>query len=424
MRRSFTIFSLILALLYPVPPTSADGVDEWLEEHEIDMYGFVDVRGGAWLNGDDIQHEKDVSLAELRFQLDVTRNFNWGNIKFKGDLVGDAVTEEIEGELRELNLFFSPLDYMDIKLGRQILTWGTGDLLFINDLFPKDWESFFIGRDKEYLKVPNDAVKASLFFDLVNMDLVYIPVFNGSIYIDGSRASYWNPILGRIVGKDFIFDDQERNSFPDDSEYAARLYQNFGSIEMALYVYSGFWKTPEGLDPVTGKAIYPKLNEYGASARGPVLGGIGNLEVGYYDSRDDREGTDPFLRNSEWRLLAGYERELAPEFTGGIQYYLEWMQDYDAYVSSAGQYVKDEYRHLFTLRLTKLLLNQNLILSFFVYYSPSDEDGYLRLNSQYKLTDQWAAVAGGNIFFGAEDHTFFGQFNENNNLYAGLHRTF
>ena len=100
------------------------------------------------------------------------------------------------------------------------------------------------------------------------------------------------------------------------------------------------------------------------------------------------------------------------------------MQDYDAYLSSAEQYVKDEYRHLFTLRLTKLLLNQNLILSFFVYYSPSDEDGYLRLNSQYKLTDQWAAVAGGNIFFGAEDHTFFGQFNENNNLYAGLHRTF
>ena len=148
MRRSFAIFSLILALLYPVPPTSADGVDEWLEEHEIDMYGFVDVRGGAWLNGDDIQHEKDVSLAELRFQLDVTQNFDWGNIKFKGDLVGDAVSEEIEGELRELNLFFSPLDYMDIKLGRQILTWGTGDLLFINDLFPKDWESFFIGRDK------------------------------------------------------------------------------------------------------------------------------------------------------------------------------------------------------------------------------------------------------------------------------------
>ena len=240
-----------------------------------------------------------------------------------------------------------------------------------------------------------------------------------------SRNQLFKIFSGYILSlRDDPGEDQEQNSFPDDSEYAARLYQNFSSIEMALYVYSGFWKTPEGFDPVTSKGIYPQLNGYGASARGPVWGGIGNLEVGYYDSRDDREGTDPFLRNSEWRLLAGYERELAPEFTGSIQYYLEWMQDYDAYHSSAGQYAKDEYRHLFTLRLTKLLLNQNLILSLFVYYSPSDEDGYLLFNSQYKLTDQWAVVVGGNIFFGAEDHTFFDQFSENNNLYVGLHRTF
>lgn len=422
MRRSFAIFSLILALFYSASPTFAGSGEEWLAEHGIDIYGFMDVRGGAWIS--DNLYEKDASLAELRLQLNVARDFSWGNIKFKGDLVGDGVTEEIQSELREFNLFFSPFNFMDAKLGRQVLTWGTGDLLFINDLFPKDWESFFIGRDNEYLKLPNDAVKVSLFSDLVDADLVYIPVFKGSTYIDGSRVSYWNPILGRIAGNDFTFDDQERNSFPDNSSYAARLYHNFNSFETALYAYSGFWNTPEGLDPVAARLIYPRLNEYGASARGPVLNGIGNLEAGYYDSSEDRDGTDPYIRNSEWRLLVGYEQELAPDFTGGIQYYLEWMQDYDAYQHSAGQYTKDEYRHLFTLRLTKLLLNQNLLLSFFVYYSPSDEDGYLRLNSQYKITDQWSAVAGGNIFFGADDYTFFGQFEENDNLYVGLRRTF
>ncbi len=66
-------------------------------------------------------------------------------------------------DLREASLVFSPSADTDVKVGRQILTWGTGDLVFINDLFPKDWVSFFIGRDVEYLKAPSDALKVSAF---------------------------------------------------------------------------------------------------------------------------------------------------------------------------------------------------------------------------------------------------------------------
>jgi len=159
----------------------------------------------------------------MRLQLDLTRDADWAVFKLKGDIVGDQVEEDVNGEMREMNILFSPLDYVDIKLGRQTLTWGTGDLLFVNDLFPKDWESFFIGRDDEYLKAPSDAVKGSIFSDLLNIDLVYTPLFNGSQFIDGARLSYWNPILGRTAGRDFIFDDQERDAIFQDSEYAARL---------------------------------------------------------------------------------------------------------------------------------------------------------------------------------------------------------
>lgn len=49
--------------------------------------------------------------------------------------------------------------------------------------------------------------------------------------------------------------------------------------------------------------------------------GIGNVELAYYDSRKDRSGCDPFVRNSEFRLLVGYEQEVAKDFTAGIQYY-------------------------------------------------------------------------------------------------------
>ena len=81
-------------------------------------------------------------------------------------------------------------------------------------------------------------------------------------------------------------------------------------------------------------------------------------------------------------------------------------------------------RHVVTLRLTKLMLNQNLTLSGFNFWSPNEKDGYFRFRASYKLNDAWLAEAGGNIFYGAEDDTFFGQFENNTNLFVGLRRNF
>ena len=77
-----------------------------------------------------------------------------------------------------------------------------------------------------------------------------------------------------------------------------------------------------------------------------------------------------------------------------------------------------------TLRLIKLLLRQNLKLSLFAYYSPSDNDAHLRPQISYKLTDNWLLVGGANFFLGQSDATFFGQFEENSNAYAGLRYNF
>lgn len=424
-RTRLIIFILCFGLIMPLSlPAWAEALEDLkgllYDKYGIDVYGFLEARGGLRLRDD--PHEKDASIGEMRLQTDLSRDFELAELKVKFDLLGDTVLEEVVLDLRDLYLSFSPLDIMDVKVGRQILTWGTGDLLFVNDFFPKDWVSFFVGRDTEYLKAPSDAVRVSMFFDLFDMDLVYVPEFDGSVYIDGSRLSYWNPMLGRIAGRDFIFHDHKPDDFGTDSEYSLRLAKNIEGTELALYGYHGFWQTPEGVDPVIPLLIYPELSIVGASIRDALLGGIGHLEFGYYDSRDDGSGDNPNIRNSEFRFLAGFERELSQDFTGGIQYYLEYMQDYEEYERHlpTGMNKKDEYRHVLTLRLTKLLMNQNLTLSFFTYYSPSDADGYVRPKISYKINDEWIAEAGGNIFFGSDDHTFFGQFKKNTNAYAAL----
>jgi len=429
IKKRFIIVLLFFALSVvfsssTVAETLPDIKDFLYDKYEIDAYGFFEARGGLRLQND--PYQKDASIEEVRLQTDLSRDFDRVELKLKFDLLWDAVVEEFDADLREFTLAFTPFDMMDVKVGRQILTWGTGDMLFINDLFPKDWVSFFIGRDVEYLKAPSDAVRVSLFLDSFDVDFVYVPEFCGSEYIDGSRLSYWNPLLGRTAGRDFVFRDDYPNDFGKDAEYSIRLSKNITGIELALYGYYGFWKEPEGMDPAAMKLTYPELFVCGTSVRGAMFGGIGSAEAGYYYTRDDGSGKDPLVRNSEIRFLTGFEKELVRDFTGSMQYYLEYMQDYDEYENSlpAGMEKADEFRHVLTLRLTRMLMNQNLELSFFTYYSPSDADGYARPKIHYKINDQWAAEVGGNIFFGENNYTFFGQFKDNTNAYAALRFNF
>lgn len=412
----------------PFVQAAAGASDEKVSEPNafkfpIETHGFYEVRGGYRLQND--KHEKDMSIMENRFQLDLASYLDWADLKFKGDFIGDLVEEQGDFDLREANIFTRPTDYMDVKVGRQILTWGTGDLIFINDLFPKDWESFFIGRATEYLKAPSDAAKVSLFGDLANLDIVFTPQFDPDRFIDGRRISYWNSNLGGTAGQDAIVHTDKPNDWFADSEIAARLYKNIDNYELALYGYHGYWKSPGGQNASMNQAIFPDLNVYGASARGSVGKGIGNLEVGYYESADDQSGKDPLINNSEMRYLAGYTQEIARDFTMGVQYYIEYMMDYDAYKSNlTGGPARDRDRHLTTLRLTRLLMNQNLQCSLFTYYSPSDKDVYMRPNVNYKVNDNLAMEVGGNIFFGDYPNTFFGQFHDNTNVYLAMRYSF
>jgi hypothetical protein len=389
----------------------------------IEAHGFFEMRAGYRTQND--KYEKDMSIMESRFQLDLSSTTDWADFKLKGDFIGDGVTEEGDFDLREANVFTRPTDWMDVKVGRQILTWGTGDLIFINDMFPKDWNSFFIGRDTDYLKAPSDAAKVSLFNDAANLDIVYTPQFDSDRYIDGEYISYWNGNLGRHAGRDAIVHTDRPNRWFRDDEIAMRLYKNISNYEFALYGYNGFWKSPAG-QTASGQALFPDLNVYGASVQGAVGKGIGNAEVGYYDSADDRSGKNPLINNSEMRYLVGYTQEIGTDFTAGMQYYIEQVLQYSQYkrVMPTTVAARDEYRQLLTLRLTKLLMNQNLRLSLFTYFSPTDKDSYLRPNVNYKVSDNLSMETGANVFFGDYPHTFFGQFEDNTNIYTAVRYSF
>ncbi|WP_372612654.1 hypothetical protein [Halomonas sp.] len=426
----------------PALPTGLDGSAEASREDDDptsggrwldNVTGFWDLRAGSRLQDDPAQDEAFV-LGEARLQLSRTWYTDAATTTVTGDFLYDPVAEEQEVDLetgqgwfdlREANVLLRPLDAVDAKIGRQVLTWGVGDLVFLNDLFPKDFVSFFNGRDVEYLKAPSDAVRVSLFGDAANLDLVYTPRFDPDRFITGERLSWFNPVEGRVTGDDAVISPAVPGDWFNDDEIAARLYRNAGAFELAAYAYNGFWKDPMGM-AVSGELFFPALSVYGTSLRGPGAGGIVSAEFAYYDSREDRAGDDPRLPNSQWRTLVGFERELLPEFTAGVQYYTEITDDFGALRDALPQSADagDRIRHTLTLRLTKLAMNQRLTLSAFNFWSPSADDGHLRFTAGYKVTDDWLVEAGVNAFYGPDETSFFGQLKDNTNAFVAVRRGF
>lgn len=372
--------------------------------------GFGD--GGDWL------------LGEERLRMDVTA---WSEtieaeVNVKIDFFHDAIADEMDMDVREAYLDYTTGPF-DIRLGRQVITWGAGDLVFINDVWAKDWVSFFSGRPLGYLKTGVDGARVRYTAASFGAEFIFLPSFEPDNLPGSDRFSYFDPLLG-VTNRTTV--EPDRNF--EDSEVAARLYTYVAGFDVSGYFYKGYWHEPAVMpnDPMMPTALtlhYPRLNVYGASAQGTVpFGGILSLEMGYYDSEDDRDGVDPMIKNSEFRYLIGYSRAFPDDLTIGVQYFRKEFMDYDNYLATLpmGFPASEDYRDEVTVSIRKQMMQQKLTIYVFGYYSLVDEDFYLLPQVEYKYSDELAVTFGGNFFGGDSNTTFLGQFEENDNVYMSV----
>ncbi|OGW76864.1 MAG: hypothetical protein A3K16_00945 [Omnitrophica bacterium RIFCSPLOWO2_01_FULL_45_24] len=398
------------------------------------LHGFVEADIGLKVNDDKLAAKNGCNMAEeraefrLRYfpdELAILKQWNT-EIFFKADVLMDEYTEQPKWwGPRELYIAFTPFSFADVKIGEQILTWGTGDYIFINDQFPKDYVSFIIGRDDDYLKLPSYAGRLTLSNKFASLDLVAIPAFTPNNVPKGKRISFFDPLFGRVVGTQSDRYFVEPPMKINNTEAAARLYGTVNSYEWALYYNHGFYKSPVGYkNQQAGELYYPELDVYGASIQGPlpVIGGIANFETGLLNSKEDDYAKNRLVQDSTMQYLVGYKRGFKNDFEAGLQCYIIQMMHYTAYKNSLlpGDLKDDKIYQQYTLRLTKLFANQTVNASLFAFYSPVDKDAYLRPSLSWKATDAWSIVIGGNIFLGNQDNADWGQFKGDSNIYSRL----
>lgn len=352
----------------------------------------------------------------VRLQLDASQD-SW-RLLLKGDAAYDHLGRGDQSELRE-----GYVDYMarnwDLRVGRQVITWGLGDLVFVNDIWPKDHEALFAGRPLEYLKRGVDAVKVGVYPEFASFELVAAPHFRASRIPDAGRFHLYDPMP-------VVTNRQTDN--PDGGDWGLRVYRDVAGWDAALYFYRGYWSTPSMRPngPVSTRItyFYPDLSTYGASLSGRLGDGVLALEVARYDSRQDRAGTDFTVPNSQTRLLVAWQTQPWEDFSLNLQYYAERMHDYAAYRAAlpVGFPAERHTNHTVGFRATHLFLHQTLRLS--VYASRANNgDAFINPELLYSFSDRVWGAFGANVFDG-KPWGQFGQLSRDDNLYLQLRYEF
>jgi len=376
-----------LLVLFPMALFAQDDVwddENWGDEEDSAVWsGFLEAGLGTRFDEDPLVDKRN-TLEELRWRIESEWRPGKVTVGVRADAIYDAIESKWDADFRDLTAAFSLGDTIDVKVGRQVQTWGTGDLVFLNDLFPKDFISFFAGRDDEYLKAPGNAARFTWYSDAINADFVWTPIFEPDIYLTGERFSFYSPQAGENIAPSPPFHAPEPDESFSNGEFALRLYRTVESTEYAVYAYRGFFKQPP----------FAEMNAYGASFRRPAGPGLFNIETSHYDSDTDQT-----------RFLLGYEWEAQPRFTVGLQYYLERNE-------------AAKNRYMLTNRLTYRAGMDKYTWSLFTFYSPSDDDYYFRPQFTYRHSDEWSLTAGANLLGGDEAHTFFGQLDDASNAYV------
>lgn len=394
---------------------------------EVDVHGYLLGTASSRISGQPLNtgEKGNWLLAEERLQLEVSAESDAGDTALvaKIDALNDNVSGSNDIDVRELyGEYFA--DTFELRIGRQMLTWGVADRLFINDVFPKDWSAFFSGQPLEYMKLGSDMAKLFYFGNGWDLELALIPVARFDVTPQADRYVVYSP-----PGVTGVVEPEKKLA---NGEVAARFHTKIGSTtDFALHAFKGFWHQPDkGMAGST--IIYPRLNTYGFTVQDAVLGGVLSLEGGFYHSIDDANGTNPMIANSQYRYLVAYEHELMTDVTLAVQWYGEIMKDHGKYLPAAqGAYAagfgpkpQPRHRKIVTANLRALWMNQTLTTSLFVMGVGDGGGRMYNPDVKYAVTDEFSVNVGGHVFTSGPDSWMLGMMKHDDNAYVNVKWTF
>ncbi len=300
-------------------------------------------------------------------------------------------TQEKEAELMEAFILGSLTRNLDIKLGRQVLVWGSSDSIRVVDVLnPLDLRQPGL-VDIEELRLPVAMTRMDYYWDQFSLTgvLVHEGRFNKEPPWGSDFYPYGVP-LPEDKGPDTFLDHPEwalaangRFEYWDLSLYLARIFNDKPHMVM-----SG--NTPPFLD-------HARLTMAGASVSAAHGNFLFKAEAAFFDGL--RYFNNPDQDFSRMDVMAGMEytgfKETFISLESAIRHHTNW----DPALENMPDYaIETELQTAF--RISRTFLHERLTLVYLgmIWGKQFENGGFHRFESAYKISDS-ISLTGGLVFY-------------------------
>ncbi len=303
-----------------------------------------------------------------------------------------------------LDLYFSR---MDIRFGKQFIFWGTTDWINPTDNI-NPWDYLNISSEIEDYRIPVWSAKANLYWGSWNIELVWVPEFQPHRLSDPPQATI------RTIPPQLTF---------KNSQGGIRIASQFWNINYSLSYFKGFDKWPTYLPTPfaphnPGQIFLDKEFLPVIYIGGDFVTTFGKWAIkgeGAYTKTQDKDGTNPAVRNPQVQYVLGMDYYATDRLTLNVQFVQTRLFKYNRAVevgfnqmrgqdprsvpyaveNSASARVQWEPLDFVTIQIISV-------------YNFRNGDYFLLPILHYQLTDG-VAIYGGATFFEGPEYSIFGR---------------
>ena len=331
----------------------------------------------------------------------------------------DEVLSELEkeAELREIYFEGTPFGNLDIKLGKQIVSWGVANSLRVVDVLnPTDSREFGM-TDLEDVRLPIAMTKLDYYIGDLKLEAVAVHEikFNKSAVF----GSDFNPSTQKI-------NEVIPESSAENTEYGLAVFGSFSGWDASLHWAQYFDDTPHikitkvtiipGIGAVpTLEQRHSRLTMAGATLSIPSRNFIWKVESAKLQGMEFALVTDKIFSRTD--VLVGSEYSGWSDTSLTLEFGVQHLNDFDIKLEESPDSQLED-RIATTVSFMQDYINQTMHLNLFgMMIGKSGQDGGLnRMSLEYDVMDAFSVI-GGAMLYQPGGSDYFQSLNGNDRIF-------
>ncbi|MBM9616920.1 hypothetical protein JWJ90_21905 [Desulfobulbus rhabdoformis] len=399
----------------------------WANEEENLLLDRLELSGWAEaIQSMRIQSPNDSLMSRVKLRLELSADLDWLYGFFSGDAEKNwEIASETGVDLHEAWVEHVA-DNWDLRVGRQIIIWGKADGVQVTDMIsPPDYTES-ITRELDEIRMPVDSVKFRWLGDMVDTELIWIPVFKAAVMASGD-----NPWALQSASPDGVTtltnSTIEPDSFFTESEFALKISSYLSGLDLAasvFYTWDDFATRYRTVTSVGDNILveltprHERLTVFGLEGALPWSEFVFRAEAAYYKGRyyESESVYHQPQQKDGYKWLGGVD------WTPGDDWSVTAQLIGDGILNHDDRLADPAHATMVTLNVSKDLLHQTLTVSNMLYWSVDDGEIFNRIKAEYEMRDGLHLSAGVDIFSG--DDGQYGVYEDNSQVWVNVKYSF